>query len=100
MDQQNGIIVGYSVHLLEIATGTERDVEISGPQTDVFITQLHPHYVYQLSVAALTVSIGPYSPVNIVQMAEDSKLKWLLFILLTKCFNVFSSKWSPSQSHC
>ena len=71
INQQNGIIVGYSVHLLELATDSVYIFEVGGTLTELFITSLHPYYVYELTVAAKTVDIGPFSPPTSVQMDED-----------------------------
>lgn len=70
-DKQNGIIVGYIIRLLE--NDNELVVETDGPQTEIFVTSLHPHYIYQFTVAAQTVDIGPYSYPNTIQMDEDGK---------------------------
>lgn len=70
--QQNGIIQGYSVHLLEDITGNEMVIDTGGSHTEIFITSLHPHYVYNLRVAAQTVDVGPYSAPTVIQMDEDS----------------------------
>ncbi|CAI8041621.1 Tyrosine-protein phosphatase Lar [Geodia barretti] len=69
--QQNGIIEGYTVRLVEVITGNERVIDTGGPHTEVFVTSLHPHYVYELSVAAQTVGVGPYSSPTVIQMDED-----------------------------
>jgi receptor-type tyrosine-protein phosphatase Q len=70
-DKQNGIITGYIIRLLEIITGDERLLQTGGPHTEIFITSLHPHYVYEFTVAAQTVGTGPLSPPNVIQMDED-----------------------------
>ena len=70
-DKQNGIIVRYIIRLLE--NDNELVVETYGPQTEIFITSLHPHYIYQFTVAAETVEIGPYSSTDTIQMDEDGK---------------------------
>ena len=72
--QQNGIISGYTVRLLELITGNERVIDTNEPHTEVFVTSLHPYYVYELSVAAQTVGIGPFSSPTMIQMDEDSML--------------------------
>ena len=72
ISQQNGIIQGYTVHLLEDITGNERVIDTGGPHTEIFITSLHPHYVYNLRVAAQTIDVGPYSTPTVIQMDEDS----------------------------
>ena len=69
--QQNGIIVGYTIRLRE--NSNERVIETDGPHTEIFITSLHPHYVYEFTVAAETVGIGPYSPLDTIQMDEDGR---------------------------
>ena len=48
-------------------TTTPNDQEITvGP--------LHPYYIYHCTVAALTVQLGPYTPVLTVQTEESGKI--------------------------
>lgn len=68
---QNGIITGYSVHVLEIITSTEFLYNVTN-QTTFLVEQLHPHYEYQCSVAAATfVGMGPYSAPIVIKTDED-----------------------------
>ena len=73
LNSQNGIIVKYTIRLLERATENTHIINTDGPHTEMFITSLHPHYIYEFSVAAQTVDIGPFSSASIVQTDEDSK---------------------------
>lgn len=73
LNSQNGIIVKYIIRLLERATENIHNITTNGPHTEIFITSLHPHYLYEFSVAAQTVDIGPYSSASIVKTDEDSK---------------------------
>lgn len=59
------------IHLLEIATDNVFIYEADGIQTELFVTSLHPHYVYEITVAAKTVEFGPYSSPTSVQMDQD-----------------------------
>ena len=59
---QNGVITGYTVLLLERPTNTTFEHRRSGLHTEIFITNLHPHYEYRCSVAAETsVGRGPFT---------------------------------------
>ena len=100
MSRQNGIIVGYVVRVLETVTGSERDIEIDGSHTEIFVTLLHPHYVYELRVVARTVSVGPYSPANVVQMHEDGKLYVIYTVWFDMTISYYSPKWVTSQFYC
>ena len=73
-NNQNGIIVGYVIHLLEIVTGNNHTINTNGLHTETFITSLHPYYTYQFTVAAQTVDIGPFSPIGVVQTDEHGML--------------------------
>ena len=65
---RNGEITFYAINVVEVATGTLTLWNTS----DHFLTvePLHPYYEYQVSVAAATVGLGPYSPERIVRMPE------------------------------
>ena len=68
LDMRNGEITFYAINVVEVATGTLTLWNTS----DHFLTvePLHPYYEYQVSVAAATVGLGPYSPERIVRMPE------------------------------
>ena len=42
--------------------------------TSTVIQSLHPYYTYQIQVSAHTVTAGPYSIVQVLQMPEDGKI--------------------------
>ena len=71
LDHQNGIIVGYIIRMLERVTDNVHITETDRPHMEIFIASLHPYYTYELSVAAQTVDVGPFSHTSIVQMDED-----------------------------
>jgi receptor-type tyrosine-protein phosphatase Q len=66
---QNGLIRSYTIQLLTVATGilTLRN----SSSLNVTIKSLHPHYEYEISVAASTVGLGPYSTEITVIMPES-----------------------------
>ena len=57
MQHQNGKIRHYRVSTTEVETGSTKALN----HTDVSLTlsNLHPYYHYELSVAAYTVGLGP-----------------------------------------
>lgn len=66
---QNGVIREYRIQALEVDTGnTSSYISFS---TSIEISSLHPDYTYQLTVAAFTVGIGPYSGVVNITTPED-----------------------------
>ncbi len=66
---QNGVIREYRIQLEEIDTGnTSSYISLS---TSIEISSLHPDRTYELSVAAFTVAIGPYSVIVNVTTLED-----------------------------
>ena len=67
--QQNGIIRQYRINLTESETGviTYYTVQNSLQTT---LTDLHPYYNYQVTVAAITIGLGPYSTEATVQLPE------------------------------
>ena len=68
----NGIIRGYIVNVLKNATGT---VTASYNVTDsvIFITGLHPYTLYDISIAALTTELGPFTSITSVLTNEAGK---------------------------
>ena len=70
-ESQNGIISQYVIHILEIDTSTATLYYSNATDTTVF--GLHPYYIYECSVAAETVDIGPYTAIITLQLDEDSK---------------------------
>ena len=63
---RNGIISGYTIRVLEIATGSIFSYNLTN-HTDFLVESLHPYYDYECSVAAATVvGFGPLSePVTV-----------------------------------
>ena len=57
--QQNGIITSYLINVTERETG----MVFTRSTTDfrTVFTNLHPDYVYECRVAAITVAQGPYT---------------------------------------
>lgn len=55
----NGIIRFYRVFITEEVTG--RNFTLTSTTTQIVATDLHPFYTYTISVAAVTISPGPYS---------------------------------------
>ena len=62
----NGVLLYYSLNVLEVVTGKTLSFETN--VTQIVVTYLHPYYTYQLSVAAATiVGTGPFSsPVRVL----------------------------------
>ena len=69
LDQQNGIITYYMVFLDEHETGLKFTVNTSA--TEVNLSDLHPFYTYDITVAAVTVEVGASSVVISVKTLED-----------------------------
>ena len=76
-DQQNGIIRGYRVRLLESKTGKVTFHIVSS--TSLTISSLHPDYTYELSVSAFTVVTGPYSSIVTITTPEDGTAKLIIY---------------------
>ena len=70
-DQHNGNIRHYNIRIVEIHNG--REFQLNSADTTTIYTGLHPTYIYSLTVAAVTVEIGPHSDPAIAIMPEDGK---------------------------
>lgn len=72
-DTHNGIIRSYFVNITEEETG--ETFQLQTTETEVAISQLHPHYHYSFKVSAITVSSGPFSEALTVEMLQDGESK-------------------------
>ena len=62
----------YRINVTEVITGRVF-VHVS-TSTSLEITSLHPDYVYQWIVTAVTVGAGPYTSISTIRMPEKGKL--------------------------
>ena len=70
-EDRNGEIEYYIISITE--TTTHYEYEIQASSISMNISDLHPFYTYQVSVAAVTVDAGPFSPTLTFTMPEDGK---------------------------
>ena len=70
-DQQNGIIVQYTIIVTELSTSTSIDIVSTSNKTYTVVGNLHPFYQYDIQVAAGTISTGPPSDSISIQMPES-----------------------------
>lgn len=72
MDEQNGIITFYSIHLTEIHSGdTVYEQSLEGSDRQEIINNLHPYYRYLCSVSAATqIGLGPAATAEVQTLQE------------------------------
>ena len=80
LEDQNGIIVSYTLIVSEMDTGGE--TELRTENTSVVAVDLHPFSIYQIIIAAETIGLGNFSNPVSFQMPEASKL-------LNACMKLF-----------
>ena len=68
LSSHNGIIQEYKLRVIEISTSSE--IYYTSLSTKMTLDNLHPHYDYQISVAAVTVDVGPNVTINITTLEE------------------------------
>ena len=94
-DDQNGIIRSYVVRVLEVVTSTTMTYNTT--EESLTVGFLHPHYQYEVSVAAVTVGQGPFSDSVTIQTPQDGE-QCCFYCTSSKLsvffFNFTSSKWS------
>lgn len=71
IEYQNGIIRSYVIRVTEQSTATL--FQFTSFVTEFFIYSLHPYYLYNLSIAAVTVDTGPFSDPAVVRTLETGK---------------------------
>ena len=70
-DNINGIVRAYIVAVYEHETG--RSYNLSSPQPELSIGNLHPFYWYNFSVCAVTVVQGPCTDLYTLRTPEAGK---------------------------
>ena len=70
-EHRNGRIRSYQVRLRETETGNV--FQLTSTSTQVNVSNLHPFYNYNCSVAAETIAVGPFSNSVPVQLDEYGK---------------------------
>ena len=73
-DLQNGIIIQYRINLTESETGVITYFTVLNI-LQTTLTDLHPYYNYQVTVAAITIGLGPYSTEATVQLPEAGQFR-------------------------
>ena len=71
-EERNGIITGYNVRVLGLNTEDNYVLPLVN-NTWLVVGDLHPFYAYRFSVAAQTVSLGPFSTAVTQKLPEGSK---------------------------
>ena len=70
-EELNGIIQNYIVNIA--VAETEQHFQLTTNDTTITAGNLHPYYNYHISVAAVTVAIGPYTEAHALQTPQDGK---------------------------
>ena len=77
LDQQNGNIIKYGVHVMDLQDGSVRKLETPDLRTTLTVSDLsdlHPYYHYNYTVTAFTlVGEGPYTSPESIQMPQDGR---------------------------
>ena len=80
-DSQNGIIRRYEIVLVELETGITSNYTTT--ETTITISSLHPYYLYEYRVAAVTIATGPFSnPVSLQTLPAGKTRTCLIFALV------------------
>ena len=69
----NGIIRYYHILISDPTEVTVHDSLVDGGELEVFVDDLHPYFLYNCSIAAVTVEDGPPSSIQILTL-EDGEL--------------------------
>jgi len=78
----NGIITEYRINITE--HNTTREYAFLSYATGFSVPGLHPNYIYECSISAVTVAEGPYSTSIVIQTPEDGMVNaffYKLFLL-------------------
>ena len=69
LSDQNGVIRSYIINISVAETGSS--FQLTSEATALYISNLHPYYIYTLTVSAVTIGPGPNGLVLTVQLPED-----------------------------
>lgn len=76
LEDQNGIIAGYSINLILVSTG--QSIQMMSTTTNLFLDDLQPFTTYTFRVAAMTsVGVGPYSIATSIMTEETGRFQQL-----------------------
>lgn len=78
----------YRINITEVITG--RVLVRVSTTTSLEIASLHPDYVYQWVVTAVTTGTGPYTSASTIRTPEDSECYRKETVLLNKAHPKFS----------
>ena len=71
-EHQNGVIITYTIVLIELLTNTTLTYEQGGNYTKLTVDELHPYHEYKCSmVAATRVGNGPFTGSITIRTLED-----------------------------
>lgn len=71
-EKRNGIVREYMINATALESGDH--FQWMSPTTSLIVSGLHPHYHYNLIIAAITIGpSGPFSDVHSVLMPENGK---------------------------
>ena len=89
-EEQNGVITSYSISVTILETEERLSFTVAGTRFELH--NLHPFYMYSVTIAAATVNgTGPYSAVFSIQLPPDGEL---LFVGYN---NILQSARAPSN---
>lgn len=85
-EHRNGIIQGYTIRV--VGVHTPEDFTLSVNSTETMIGSLHPFYSYKYTVAAVTISHGPFSNPVTVMIPPLGMSKSILVRVLTMNYSL------------
>ena len=86
LEEQNGIIRQYIVNVMVSETAEKLQFNVTSSNTSLLLDHLHPYYNYFITVAAVTISDGPFSQISNIQTPEDGMLLYAKAVVLLNKF--------------
>ena len=72
-EDKNGIITSFIILVYNVLSGESMLYQRESHHSQLVVEFLHPYYDYDVSMAAETIEMGPFSQSQRVQTLEDSK---------------------------
>lgn len=87
LHSQNGFIVEYVVNITERETGLMFQRVTN--QTSLTLSSLHPDYIYECRVRAVTIAEGPFSAIFAIRALVAGEYTFILTIKLVYFVDIY-----------
>ena len=96
----NGIIRYYHILISDPTEVTVHDSLVDGGELEVFVDDLHPYFLYNCSIAAVTVEDGPPSSIQILTLEDGEFIGCCWFQGVKSSLEILKKSANPTTVNC